>query len=383
MMRRYRRAWILIAAALMAVPLTASIASFQKDGMSADELRLFEPRPSIPKHFSEWSQLPGHVDAYLRDHFGLRQSLIWVRGKFASLVPGSIAGQVFVGLDGWMFVAGWMIPQSAGATLRLDEIRDTADCIKTIHAAAAAQGIKMIVAFPPNPSTIYPDKLPEWARSLGGPTEYDLLVRALMARDVPVIDLRPALEAARAQGQTYHQHDTHWNARGALAAFNTMALAAGHPDWRVDPLTALGPERPFVGGDLARMLGVPQDPVELDEPLMLSSGNYHMISRADDFLWMGSNAENAGPSVMIVGDSFAVGLFPPMILQHANRVVYQHYRGGDFEWKWIEKFASDEIWYMPTEKEFFCAAHPRDMPKLGPAATAARVVQQKLLDPMR
>ena len=52
------------------------------------------------------------------------------------------------------------------------------------------------------------------------------------------------------QGPTYSHYDTHWTPRGAIAGFNAIAEADGHPDWRIEADGALKPWiRP--GGDLA------------------------------------------------------------------------------------------------------------------------------------
>src|SRR6185437_10850488 len=90
-----------------------------------------------------------------------------------------------------------------------------------------------------------------WARNPGRKTEYDLFLSDLAERGVKAVDLRPALKAARSQGKVYLRHDSHWTPRGAIAGYNAVIEADGHPDWRVDPATALGPPTLVKGGDLA------------------------------------------------------------------------------------------------------------------------------------
>lgn len=85
------------------------------------------------------------------------------------------------------------------------------------------------------------------------------------------MDLRPALKAARSQGKVYLRHDSHWTPRGAIAGYNAVVEADGHPDWRVDPATALGPPTLVKGGDLARLAGVQDQATETVEPLTLPS----------------------------------------------------------------------------------------------------------------
>ena len=69
------------------------------------------------------------------------------------------------------------------------------------------------------------------------------------------MDLRPSLKKTKSDGSVYYMYDTHWTPRGGLAAFDAIVEADGHPDWLIDPTSALGPPQPH-NGDLARMLGV-------------------------------------------------------------------------------------------------------------------------------
>ena len=106
---------------------------------------------------------------------------------------------------------------------------DAAYMLAAMRDALARRGIRFLVALPPNSSTIYQDYLPIWAQRGRRKTEYDLFLEDLAARDVKAIDLRPALMAARKEGRVYRMNDSHWTERGALAAFNAVVEADGHP----------------------------------------------------------------------------------------------------------------------------------------------------------
>jgi hypothetical protein len=43
-----------------------------------------------------------------------------------------------------------------------------------------------------------------------------------------------------------------------------------------------------------------------------------------------------------------------MVLQHAGRVVWLHHLLCGFDWKWIDQFHPDEVWWMPTERSILC-----------------------------
>jgi hypothetical protein len=364
MLRHYRRLWALWAAALLSAPLIICLFAPDSGTISADEARPLAPLPSFPPRPSKWKTLPVATDAYLRDHFGLRHFLMHTDALVSQVLLRSGNAQVLIGHDGWMFYRGDdLVLQSAGLVVRDSMVTATADFLAKMHGILAARGIKFIVASPPNSATIYADMLPGWARNTGRRTEYDLLLEALAARGVPAVDLRPPLRAGQFEGKTYHEHDTHWTVRGSIDGFNATAVAAGHPDWWTVPKTVLGPPTTIVGGDLARMLGIGSDVTERDEGLTLPPVKREVFGTepAPPYL---ATADRAGPTIMIIGDSFTVWQFAPVLLLHTGRMAWLPHQSCGFEWRWIDKFHPDEVWWMPTERYFVCmpGARPVDFP---------------------
>jgi alginate O-acetyltransferase complex protein AlgJ len=53
-----------------------------------------------------------------------------------------------------------------------------------------------------------------------------------------------------------------------------------------------------------------------------------------------------------------------MLLPHTARVVWIYHDLCRFNWKWIDQFQPDEVWYMPTERLMVCKQgnHPAGMP---------------------
>ena len=166
-------------------------------------------------------RLPKQVDAYLQDHFGLRQVLIRTHKDITRPLLGLGNDSVLVGRYGRMFYLGEeSVRQSAGLLVRDQRVADAADMLVRMNEDLRTRGIHFLVAPPPNGATIYQDDLPHWAQNAGKPTEYDLLLAKLAAKGVPTVDLRPAVKSARAGGPVFYRHDTHWTLRGALAAYN-------------------------------------------------------------------------------------------------------------------------------------------------------------------
>ena len=89
-------------------------------------------------------------------------------------------------------------------------------------------------------------------------------------------------------------HDTHWTFRGALAAYNAIVEADSHPEWRIEPSSALGPMNLRKGGDLARMFGVGDAVSEHAEDLTLPHGN-KVLQSSDPFGDFIETSERIGP----------------------------------------------------------------------------------------
>jgi alginate O-acetyltransferase complex protein AlgJ len=353
MLIAWRRPFAILTFLLLATPLAVGIIRPDPPAAILKEGRFLAPPPGIPGSEAAWLALPRQVDAYLDDHFGLRAVLIRAHKDLTKPMLGFGNDSVLVGREGRLFYLGEdTVRQSAGLVLRDERVSETAALLARIHAALSARGIRFLVAVPPNAPTIYQDDLPNWAQRRGRRTEYDLLLEGLAARGVPAIDLRPAETAARTEGPAYHKHDTHWTARGALAAFNAIVQADGRSDWRLDPNLALGQPQTREGGDLARMLGV-EGLTETVEDFSLPAVKTELLS-ANPFGDYVAASGKSGPTIMVFGDSFTGGFFNRLLATHAGRVVWLEHHRCKFDWTAIDRFHPDEVWWMPNERFLIC-----------------------------
>ena len=356
MLQRHRRYVFALALLLLAMPLVAGLVAPDNPALVMKEGRRLAPAPRPPATLEGLAALPGAVDAYLKDHFGLRHAMIGLHKDLTHSVILKVNTAALIGRDGRMFYQGnEMVRQSAGLVLRDERVAEAADMIASMREALEKRGVRFLVTVPPNASTIYQDDLPFWAQRKGRKTEYDLFLEDLAERGVRAVDLRPAMIAVRSEGEeAYLMHDAHWTVRAALAGFNAVVEAGGHPDWRIDPATAIGPPAPRTGGDVARILGVEDDVVEITETLALPAKG------ADEALSEGPMPDHVvttgrpGPTVMVIGDSFTASYFPLMLAQHVGRAIWIHHRECGFDWRLIDRFSPDEVWWAPTERFLVC-----------------------------
>lgn len=357
MLSRYRRFFAVAAFLLLAAPLVAGLVYPDGAASILAEGRTPAPAPTAPVDSADWIRLPSEIDAYLQDHIGLRQALLRMHRELSKPLFGSY--QVLMGRGGRMFFLGnEMVLQSAGLIMRDRAVAQTTDLLARMNDELRARGIRFLVAPPPNASSVYTDDLPLRAQNAGRPTEYDLLLANLAAKGVPAVDLRPVLKKARPGGSLFYMHDTHWSFRGALVAFNAIVEADSHPDWRIDPSSAL---RPAVrkGGDMARILGLADKISEQTENLTLPLGR-RILLPGNDFI---QTSDKPGSKILIFGDSLTLDFFPPLLLQHIGSVIWIHHEYCGFDWRVIDEFRPDEVWWMPGERIFLCQHSPIGFPQ--------------------
>jgi alginate O-acetyltransferase complex protein AlgJ len=357
MLRRYRRFFAVAAFLVLAAPLVAGLVYPDGAASILMEGRTPAPAPRAPVDSADWFGLPKQIDAYLQDHIGLRQALLHAHRELSKPLFGSY--KVLMGRGGRMFYLGnEMVVQSEGLVMRDQAVAQTTDLLARMNDELRARGIRFLVAPPPNASSVYTDDLPLRAQNAGRPTEYDLLMSKLAANGVPAVDLRPVLKTARPGGSLFYMHDTHWSFRGALVAYNAIVGADSHPDWRLDPNSALAPAV-RKGGDMAKILGLSDTISENTENLTFPGGSKIPLPD-NDFI---ETFDKPGPKILILGDSLTLDFFPPMLLQHVGSVIWVHHEYCGFDWRVIDELRPDEVWWMPGERIFLCQHSPIGFPQ--------------------
>ena len=363
MFKRGMRPFAVLASLLLVSPLAVGLLPSGQDGRSLSEGRTLSSWPAMPRNARGWRDLPKAVDAFVADHFGLRDAMTHLQSIIAYRWLGEANPDVLVGRDGRLFYYGdQAVAQSAGLLMRTDAVRDTIEVVSDMRAALAARGIRLVVASPPNAASIYGDDLPAWARRDGRTTEPERVLDGLRARGLTVVDLRGILEAARDRGNLYHRTDTHWTPLGTTIAYDAIATAAGHPDWAVRPADVIG-RQVSVSGDLARMLGLAGDLSETYPDWTLPTPDIASAGPPEAALQVATGVAG-GPAVLVLGDSFTEISFASLMAPHAGRIGWLHGQNCGFDWSWIDRFEPDEVWWVPTERLMLCnpGTRPKGMP---------------------
>jgi alginate O-acetyltransferase complex protein AlgJ len=360
LLAQYRRPWALVALCLLAVPMLVQFLQ-SREPVSADEARVLSPAPALPRSLHEWFALPPALDRFLGDNFGLRTQLVRAYGalRYAILVPADL--RVIIGRDKWLFLNGdGTIEQATGQLLRAAAIEKFADRAAKLQNQLGAQHTRLLIAIPPNSSTINRSRLPGWAAAKPAVTEYDLMLRALAARGVTAVDLRAPLMAVNSIHPTYRRTDTHWNKFGALIAYDAAVEALHQPDWTIDPDRVLRGFEAAPGGDLARLLAVSTGVTDEDARIDLSSYGprpFRVVpidtqnESGGDLIDTG----RGGPTVVVIGDSFTRGFWNDYFSLHAGKYVWIHHEECGFFVSVVVAYHPDIVILAPVERQMFCA----------------------------
>jgi hypothetical protein len=299
------------------------------------------PAPPPPWRFSR--HFPGKFDAYFGDRFGFRSKLVQLCNCYRVLGLGlSTCPYVVLGKHGWLFVdSDASIDDHAGKSPFSDEeLEAWRRIVEERRDWLAQRGIASLLVVAPNKESIYPEFVPD-DRGPAGRTRLDQLLAYLQSRsDAAVLDLRPALLAAKASenGNIYQRRDTHWNDRGAFAASRAIcdALRPSSPNLpRAERSQYEAKECSYppdsAGPDLVGMLGLgswlteryaklePRGPRRAWlAPLQLRPDQLQLkATRATTY----EVADSTLPRLVVFGDSFTWTL-APFLAEHFQRSVF-------------------------------------------------------------
>lgn len=305
---------------VICLPLAVNIAG--ADG--ADPLAENRTLATLSDGFLKWFE----------DHFGFRARLVRWYGEtrlFGLHVSPSSA--VALGKHEWLFYADDnAVDDYTNASLMSEwEIANWREEIVRARNWCRAHGVAYVFTVAPDKHAIYLEEFPASVHQMQPTTRMDQLLNGVSDTGA-AIDLRPALWDAKQRERIYHRTDTHWNARGAFAAYQQIIQAvrvhepAVPPAW---PRVEFEPAARKVHGlDLAGMMGLTR---------VLTEDNLELVPRRPRKAVVVEPAGEAAdaevgrlvteipgshlPRAVLFRDSFASAL-APFLSEHFSRAVY-------------------------------------------------------------
>jgi hypothetical protein len=225
------------------------------------------PNMSINTRFIEI--FPRQFEAWFNDHFGFRETLIYMYNRLSLFLRVSPSQKVLVGRDGWLFYTGdHVLDDYRNSDLfSRDQLDQWLRIIKGKRDHLAASGVSYVFVVAPNKHTIYPEYLPLGIIKNKPTSRLDQLSNHLSQHGMKLVDLRAVLLEAKLSGRLYHKTDSHWNHRGVAVAHKGI-LSALYAHF-AEELLGGTPQLIFkdklddVGGDLSIMLGFQKEMPEI------------------------------------------------------------------------------------------------------------------------
>jgi len=317
----------------IALPLAANLAG--RDGADPGaENRELAAFPRLEPSWASAAAFAPQLSAWFDDHFGFRSTLVRWYGEsrlFALRVSPSSA--VVRGSDGWFFYGE---DQAVEDYAQVDPM--TPEAIANWRAAIlrardwlAARQIAYVFTIAPDKHVLYGEEMPGTIARVSDVSRTDQLLTAIQDTGLAV-DVRPSLFEAKTLERIYHQTDTHWNDRGALAAYQRIISAVRA---RVPRTPPAWPRADFEardatidGLDLAGMMGLKRVVHEVDLTLMPRRPRRARVVEpagaaptAEEGRLVTEIDDPSLPRAVIFRDSF-VSRLVPFLSEHFSRAVY-------------------------------------------------------------
>ena len=195
-----------------------------------------ELRKQVLTQSSQQSSLP---DSCVSEGFAAHPTDIWVGERNASSEKifaehPETGGMRVGGRDGFEFWGdqqSYNISQALGRAPWLDEqLSQWLAYFTALDDELSQDGRNLVIVVAPAKWELYRDKLPEWTDHLQGLTHLEQFLAR--SEDLPVVDVRGAMEDAKRDGPVFSAVNTHWTPYGAYAAWQQTVLCAStlYPD---------------------------------------------------------------------------------------------------------------------------------------------------------
>lgn len=241
---RFDRCTIGAFAVIACAPLVDELVrDAKRRGPEEYELRSAAPPPEWRWSIAGLSAFPEQCEAWYSDRLGLRDVLLGAKAVERVFVFGvSPTPRVELGRERWMFFTGDLSREvfSGDAPFDAERLAKWDAMLASHRELAHSVGARHLFVIAPNKETIYPDFAPaNWRKR--GMTRLEQLDAHFAHTPEPwLLDLRPALTAARAGDapfdHVYYELGTHWNGRGNYVAYASILDAAARLGCAVEPV---------------------------------------------------------------------------------------------------------------------------------------------------
>jgi alginate O-acetyltransferase complex protein AlgJ len=343
---------IVVFLAILGLPLAVNVTG--RDGAdAAAENRELATFPAYDGTWGSAARFGTQFGNWFDDHFGLRSRFVRWYGESRLFVLGvSPTSTVVKGEDGFFFYADdkAMEDYASDDPLTPEAIANWRAALVKARRWLEARRIGFVFVIAPDKHFVYAEAMPASIVRTGAMSRTDQLYGSLADTGF-VLDIRPALYAAKSRERIYFKTDTHWNDRGAQVAYEAIVNAArvqvpGIPAaWTRDDFDAIVQVRD--AGDLGGMMGLKR--VLREDDLSLAPRRPRLARVIEPAGGQATDEEgrlvteipgSTLPRAVIFRDSFTSRLVP-FLSEHFSRAVYLWQ--NDFDAQVIEQERPDIV----------------------------------------
>lgn len=313
--------FLLVTAALLTVPFLTQINGYVPGPLGENRHMAAAPKP--PGNLVELMKWPRQADAWLGDHFGLRDRMVSANANIRYHLFGSLSSpQLTLGRDGFIFLNSHSAANPHSAIYGLcgvppwgnaayNNVPALADFLRQIRERHANSLYLMV----PTRTTLYPEKLPRWLQAACAP--YAAPVAGALAelnRLSPdagmVVYPLDRFQERRQTHELYPATNFHWQAETARWTAQWLAeTQLNRPalrDLPASPVTLPSDLQHFMPGIRTKVSGLVVDYRAAGIEACLSTGCYPELGDVPDRLLDVSRyrAAQPGPRLLLLTDSF-------------------------------------------------------------------------------
>lgn len=298
--------YIIFTAVILLLCLIPSAGTFLTRSAESGSNEVLARLPALRDAEGQWNAAYlTELRDYAEDNYFLRQPLVTAWSALNQrLLHTSIADNVLLGRDGWLYFGGTLNDYTGSDPLSDGAIAAAAHNLSLAAEYCEKQGASFLFTLAPNKNSLYPQHMPDLP-VFSQRRNAESLKTALTAEGVAYLDL---FSAFTAQEETlYFTQDSHWNSKGAALAADAVNAALGRRSAYFE-----GPFHPETDhrGDLYAMLYPTGTALETDwhyDGALTFS--YDAPIRSENDLNIRTSGGESG-SLLMFRDSFGALLYP-------------------------------------------------------------------------
>lgn len=166
-------------------------------------------------------------EAYLNQHFGLRNWLIHAHNEFEYQVFGKLfkeGGEERVGKEDYVFDQAYIREYTGKDFVGDSAVNVKIQKLKGLKDSLARRNISLLMVFAPSKAHYYSEYLPENGNKRGQKINYDYFTKACKQENIPHIDFNTYFKSIKAKTPypLFTKTGIHWSAYGAALAMDSI-----------------------------------------------------------------------------------------------------------------------------------------------------------------